>query len=49
VRELARVDDLRARELRDRQRRLGLGRRGQHPPDLAWIDRLQRHPIETPT
>ena len=41
--ELAHVDDLRAGELRDRPRRLGLGRVRQRPADLAWIDRLQRH------
>ena len=40
--QLARAQHLRARELRDRQRRLGLGRLGQHAADLARIDRLHR-------
>ena len=42
--QLAAADHLRAGELRDRQRRLGLGRLGQHAADLARIDGLHREP-----
>ena len=41
-RQLAHAQHLRARELRDRHRRIGLGRLSQHAADLAWIDRLHR-------
>ena len=41
-RELAHAQHLRPRELRDRQRRLGLRRVRQHAPDLARVDGLQR-------